>query len=219
MNQRAQTAFWCSLITTTVDPKSADFLNVKNRALYAECWQNPTIFSMNPHPQLTPVCRRGADSAILDADVWQNLDVINQAKCQVTEYMRSRKLRFLRYDSREFLRYIKGSFRPLYPYLSTHFIPSVITRSLNAMDTYRQGRSQSLLRGTKSKYSRRIEFGYLYLRARGAGKIIKEVKWRVLWRTPESARENSESANYATIGPMGFRDQSVECPRTIDLEL
>ncbi|KAF8678731.1 chromatin disassembly [Rhizoctonia solani] len=29
---------------------------------------------MNPHPQLTPVCRRGADSAILGADVWQNLD-------------------------------------------------------------------------------------------------------------------------------------------------
>ncbi|KAF8740529.1 chromatin disassembly, partial [Rhizoctonia solani] len=60
----------------TVDPKSADFLNVKNRALYAECWQNPTIFSMNPHPQLTPVCRRGANSAILGADVWQNLDVM-----------------------------------------------------------------------------------------------------------------------------------------------
>ncbi|ELU45310.1 hypothetical protein AG1IA_00652 [Rhizoctonia solani AG-1 IA] len=65
-----------TVLENTVDPKSADFLNVKNRALYAECWQNPTIFSMNPHPQLTPVCRRGADSAILDADVWQNLDVM-----------------------------------------------------------------------------------------------------------------------------------------------
>ncbi|KAF8691925.1 hypothetical protein RHS03_08698, partial [Rhizoctonia solani] len=31
---------------------------------------------MNPHPQLTPVCRRGAGSAILGADVWQNLDVV-----------------------------------------------------------------------------------------------------------------------------------------------
>ncbi|KAF8676671.1 WD40 repeat-like protein [Rhizoctonia solani] len=41
-----------------------------------KCWQNPTIFSINPHPQLTPVCRRGADSAILGADVWQNLDVM-----------------------------------------------------------------------------------------------------------------------------------------------
>ncbi|ELU40976.1 SurE domain-containing protein [Rhizoctonia solani AG-1 IA] len=60
----------------TVDPKSADFLNVNNRALYAEYWQNPTSFSMNPHPQLTPVCRQGADSAILSADIWQNLDVI-----------------------------------------------------------------------------------------------------------------------------------------------
>ncbi|ELU39295.1 hypothetical protein AG1IA_06681 [Rhizoctonia solani AG-1 IA] len=60
----------------TVDPKSADFLNVKNRVLYAECWQNPTSFSMNPHPQLTPVYRRGADSAILGADVWQNLEVM-----------------------------------------------------------------------------------------------------------------------------------------------
>ncbi|ELU40608.1 hypothetical protein AG1IA_05364 [Rhizoctonia solani AG-1 IA] len=56
--------------------ENADFLNVNNRALYAEYWQNPTSFSMNPHPQLTPVCRQGADSAILSADVWQNLDVI-----------------------------------------------------------------------------------------------------------------------------------------------
>ncbi|ELU39972.1 hypothetical protein AG1IA_05999 [Rhizoctonia solani AG-1 IA] len=63
-------------LTYTVDPKSADFLNVKNRALYAECWQNPTSFSMNPHPQLTPVSHRGTDSAILGADVWQNLDVM-----------------------------------------------------------------------------------------------------------------------------------------------
>ncbi|ELU35870.1 hypothetical protein AG1IA_10100 [Rhizoctonia solani AG-1 IA] len=59
-----------------MDPKSADFLKVKNCALYAECWQNLTSFSMNPHPQLTPVCCRGADSAILGADVWQNLDIM-----------------------------------------------------------------------------------------------------------------------------------------------
>ncbi|ELU45246.1 hypothetical protein AG1IA_00732 [Rhizoctonia solani AG-1 IA] len=39
-------------------PESADFLNVKNRTLHAECWQNPDQFSMNPHPQLTPVLSR-----------------------------------------------------------------------------------------------------------------------------------------------------------------
>ncbi|ELU45245.1 hypothetical protein AG1IA_00731 [Rhizoctonia solani AG-1 IA] len=46
------------LITRTVDTKSADFVDVKNRTLHAECWQNPDQFSMNPHPQLTPVLSR-----------------------------------------------------------------------------------------------------------------------------------------------------------------
>ncbi|ELU37165.1 hypothetical protein AG1IA_08799 [Rhizoctonia solani AG-1 IA] len=81
------------IYSSTVDPKSADFLNVKNRALCAECWQNPTSFSMNPHPQLTPVCRQGAYSAILGADVWQNLDVMRIFRTFGVHRVRTKPLR------------------------------------------------------------------------------------------------------------------------------